>query len=402
LSERREGRGQVLPLVALCLAVLTGLAGMAVDIGYWEYQQRQRQIAADGAAAGAAQQLIYAGCPNKTAARTAAYTDAANRGLPNSGNVTVTVQNPPSSGPYANNNCAVFVQITSKHVATLFGKLFARGTGVGGTIESNSAIGAVVTANNNPCIYLLGGGVGSSFNGANVRAPGCGIVMNDSASFRGATISARSISYAGIAPNVSGARFSEATPAPEPPVTDPCPEIAGCEYLATDPPAGTSCQSVNDNGKTVTIKSGCYANLNLDDASVTFEPGGLFVVESMNLNGARITGNGVTFYVPANSRPPNFSGVSDATLAPPASGDYRGVLYYQVPSNLASPNFNARSIKLRGLVYAPGATSVNFNGAKEGYLVLVVGSVNFSGGIVQNFATPAPGRGLIKNSVLAE
>ncbi len=402
MSERRGERGQVLPLVVLCLAVLTGFAGMAVDVGYWEYQQRQRQTAADEAATGAAQQLIYAGCPNKTAARTATYTDAAIHGFPNSGNIAVTVQNPPSSGPYANNNCAVFVQITSKHTATLFGKLFGKGTGVDGSVESSSATAAVVTANNNPCIYLLGGGTGSSFNGANVQAPGCGIVMNDTANLRGATINARSIAYAGLAPNVSGARFSEATPAPEPPVTDPCPEIAGCEYLATDPPAETTCQSINDNGKTVTIKSGCYSNLNLDDASVTFQPGGLFVIESMKLNGARITGHGVTFYIPANSRPPNFSAVSNATLSPPAGGNYRGVLYYQVPSNVASPDFDGSNIKLRGLVYAPGATSVNFNGAKAGYLVLVVGGVNFKGRIVQNFATPAPGRGLIKNSVLAQ
>ena len=47
MCARHRERGQVLPLIALCLAVLMGFAGVAVDVGYWEYQQREQQNAAE-------------------------------------------------------------------------------------------------------------------------------------------------------------------------------------------------------------------------------------------------------------------------------------------------------------------------------------------------------------------
>ena len=33
-------RGAVLPLIAICLAVLMGFAALAIDVGYLEYQQQ--------------------------------------------------------------------------------------------------------------------------------------------------------------------------------------------------------------------------------------------------------------------------------------------------------------------------------------------------------------------------
>ena len=404
-------RGQVLPLVAICLAVLMGFAGMAVDVGYWEYQQRQQQNATDAAALGGAQQLIASGCPSSSNALIAARADASDNGFVDpgtgSGNVTVAVQNPPASGAYAGNGCAVYATITSKHVATFFSKVFGMGGGANGTQVSTSAVAAVVQANNNPCIMLMSSGTSSNFNGSQVNAPGCGIMMNDSANFNGATVRSLAIGYAGTPPNTNGASFPQASPAPALPVADPCPKIAGCESLAVNPPPMTNCQSVNDNGKTVTFTPGssgvmCFSSLNLNGATATFNPG-LYILESTNFNGASIAGSGVTFYVPAGATPPNFNGVSSANLTPPGStSQYNGVLYYQVPSNTQSPNFNGSNISLAGLVYAPGATSVNFNGASGGYLVVVVGAANFNGSSAYDFATPAPGQGLIKNAVLGQ
>ena len=103
MCARHRERGQVLPLIALCLAVLMGFAGVAVDVGYWEYQQREQQNAADAAALGGAQQLLYSttGCPNQSVANTAGQTDAANNGFVNGGNTTVTIANPSTIGVYA-------------------------------------------------------------------------------------------------------------------------------------------------------------------------------------------------------------------------------------------------------------------------------------------------------------
>ena len=113
-------------------------------------------------------------------------------------------------------------------------------------------------------MYLLSATTSTNFNGANVQSPGCGILINDTANFNGATVNAKSIGYAGAAPNENGATFTNASPAQMLPVLDPCPEIAGCAYVTSNPPAPTNCQNVNDNGLTVTFPGGatptCFNN----------------------------------------------------------------------------------------------------------------------------------------------
>lgn len=400
VTARHGERGQVLPLVALCLAVLMAFAGLAVDVGYWEYQQREQQNAADAAALGGTQQLLYSstGCPNQALANSAGQLDAANGGFGNGGSVTVTINNPATIGPYAGQSCAVSAQITKTGVGAWFTRLFGFAKGAS---ETTQAV-ATLTANNSGCIYLLSASASSNFNGANVQSPGCGILINDSANFNGATIDAKSIGYAGGAPNENGATFPLASPAPMLPVLNPCPEIAGCAYLAANPPPATGCKSVNDTGKTVKLQPGCYNSLNLNGATATFATGTYVFNGNTNFNGASISGTGVTFYVTASGTPPNFNGVTIANFTPPTTGGNAGVLYYQVPSNTQSPNFNGSNVSLSGLVYAPGATSANFNGASGGYLIVVLGAANFNGGHAQDFATPPPGQSLIKSAVLAQ
>ena len=81
-------RGQVLPLIAVSLAVLMGFAGIAVDVAYLEYRQQAQQTATDAAAAGGAEALLHAGCPNANAAKSAALANAANNGFPMAGNTS--------------------------------------------------------------------------------------------------------------------------------------------------------------------------------------------------------------------------------------------------------------------------------------------------------------------------
>jgi hypothetical protein len=391
--------GQVLPLIACSLAVLMGFGGIGVDVGYLEYWQQQQQTATDAAAAGGADALLKAGCPNGNAAKSAALADASLNGFTNGANsVSITAINPPASGPFVNNICAVSVTMTTNHVATFFSKLFGY---PGGMTETTQAA-AVVTTTGGGCIYLLSPSVQSNFNGANVTATKCGALINDTANFNGATIDTLSIGYAGAAPNENGATFKMGVPEPMLPVADPCPEITGCAYLAANPPSLSNCQSVNDNGYTGTIQPGCYSSLNLNGANVTMASGIYVLDGSLNDNGATINGSaGVTIYVPSGVSAPNFNG-ANATLAPMSTGDTVGVLYYQVPSNTSPPNFNGANNKVSGLIYAPGATSANFNGAQGGYLVLVFGAANFNGGTAQDFATPPPNSSLVKQAVVAE
>jgi Flp pilus assembly protein TadG len=399
MKHRTRERGQVLPLVAISIAVLLGFAGMAIDVGYLEYQQRQQQNATDAAAIGGAQQLIYAGCSNsQTVATTAADNDAATNGYTNGTNdVVVKVNNPPSSGPYASNNCSVQVQITNQNTQTFFMKLF----GHANVTESTQAV-ATVESNNDGCIYLLNPSAYSGFNGGTVDAPACGIVMNGSANFNAGTITAPSIGYAGSTPNYGDPDFTDAHPQKMLPLSDPCPEIAGCAYLAANPPTiPGNCQTVNTNGVSpYTLAPGCYSGLNLDNSVVNMSPGGLYIITgNINTNGATINGSGVTLYV-TDGATANFDGAS-VNLSPPTTGNYAGVLYYQVPSDTAGPNFNGPTSNLSGLLYAPGA-NVNFNGGSGNYVVMVFGSLNLNGGQAIDLGTPPAGESLIKNVVLTQ
>lgn len=395
---RRATRGQVVPLIAVCLATLMGFGGLAVDAGYWEYQQQAQQNATDAAAIGGAQQLTKTTCPSPSLAKSAAVADAASNGFSNGGNVVVTVQNPPQSGAFAGNSCAVAVQITTSGVSSFFTKLFGLANGV---TESTQSVGLVTTAKSGGCIYLLSPNTWSSFNNATVSATGCAIDIDYTASFNGGTITSPYIGYAGGNPNMGGTAFPMASPAPMLPVTDPCPEIPGCAYIAANPPPATNCTTYNSNGHSGTIQPGCYNGLNLDGGTITFAPGPYVIAGNFNDNGAIITGSGVTIYVPAGANPPNFDNQS-VSLSPPTSGNYAGVLYYQVPSNTASINFNGPNVNMSGLIYAPGSNSANFDGANGNYVVLVFGSANFNGNTAYDFASPPPGQSLIKQVVLAQ
>ncbi len=109
----------------------------------------------------------------------------------------------------------------------------------------------------------------------------------------------------------------------------------------------------------------------------------------------------MTIYVTASGTAPNFNGAT-VSLSPPATGNYAGVLYYQVPSNTSNPIFNGTNATYSGLIYAPGATSANFNGANGGYVVLVFGAMILNGSTAVDFATPPPGQSLLSQAVLAQ
>jgi hypothetical protein len=185
------------------------------------------------------------------------------------------------------------------------------------------------------------------------------------------------------------------------PVLDPCPGIAGCAALTNNPPPLTNCQSYNAHGGTVSLTPGCYNSLLLNNATVTLGSGTYVINGAFSLSKAAISGTGVTIYVTASGTPPNFNMATSAKLTPPTSGPYPGVLYYQVPSNTGNPNFNGTNVSFSGLIYAPGATGVNFNGSSNNYIVVVVGGANFNNTTV-NDPGPPSGQSLIKNAVLAQ
>ncbi len=395
-SKHARERGQVLPLVAVCLTVLMGFAGMSVDVGSLQYDQRQQQTAADGAAVGGAEALKSSttGCPNSSLASSAAIADAAENGFTNgSGGVTVTTTNPIPNGPFSGNSCAVEVRISAPH-PTFFSKLFGLSGG-----ETTQAVAALV-GDNAGCIYLLSTTTSSNLSSVNINAPHCGMIMNYSGSenLSNSTLALGAITYAGTAPNISGATFPNATPAPALITADPCPDIAGCAYLANAPPSTSSCPNSGSYSNT-TLSYGCYTSMDLT-GNVALNPGTYVINGQFHLNGATVTGTGVTIYMTANVSDTNFSS-ANLTLSAPTTGSTAGVLFYRVPSQTSSIDMSNCTCNLSGLEYFP-TTQVNYSGSGGGYSVLVFGSANFSTSQALDLGGPAAGQSIVRQVVLAQ
>jgi hypothetical protein len=388
-------RGQVLPLIAVSLAVLMGFAGIAVDVAYLEYRQQTQQTATDAAAAGGAEALVRAGCPNPTVANAAALANATNNGFVNgTSNVTVTPNNPPTSGPFANNPCAVSVNITTQHVATFFSRLFGYANGMP---ESTLAV-AEVSSNGNACVYLLSMSTQSDLSNAHLDAPGCGIIINDTANMSTSSIDALTISYSGPPPNISGATFAEGAPEPALPSADPCPRIAGCNYLANNPPSTSGC-SAGGSYNNATLSPGCYDQMSLSGTD-TLKPGEYVINGQFHVNNATVTGSGVTFYMTSNVQDTNFSN-ANLTLSPPTSGSTDGVLFYRNPAQSSALDLSTCTCNFSGLLYFP-TTQVNYSNAGGNYVVLIFGSANFSTSKTLDLGKAPTGQSLVSQAVVAE
>jgi hypothetical protein len=148
-QKRANQRGFVAVTAALLLLVLMMFGGLAIDVGYLQWQKRQAQLAADAAAVGAAQELRSSG----NGALTAARNDAALNGFTDGvNNTTVTLNQPPQYGSLAGSNSAVEAIVT-RTVPTLFMMLAGRNTATvsARAVASNYSTGA----SSSGCIVAL-------------------------------------------------------------------------------------------------------------------------------------------------------------------------------------------------------------------------------------------------------
>ncbi len=390
-------RGGVLPLVALCLAALLGFAGLSVDVGYLEYKQQAQQSATDAAAIGAAQQLTMKGCNGSSSATTVADTDALSNAYGNGGNVAVSVHNPPTSGPYVGNNCAVSVSITSRKISTWFSQGFGF---AGGATETTQAVG-LVSYSGPGCLYLLNTTQQNDLTNLDIQSPKCGIYMNTSANMSNSTINVASLLYAGLGSsvnNVSGTTFQGASPEVALPFADPCQDIPGCEYLAQNPPSTSSCTQENQSGVSISGPV-CYSQLTL--AGTDTVCGVIAVTGQFHLNGATINtcSTGVTFYMSSGVQDTNFNNCT-CNLTAPASGNTANVVMYRVPAQSSAVDFSGCHCNWTGVVYFPTA-QVDVSNVGSNYSVLIFGQANFSNSADFNDTVPSTGS-YVGTAVLAE
>jgi hypothetical protein len=380
--------GQALVAATVGLVALIGATGLAVDMGYLRYQKRLQQSAADSAALAGAAEASYG------QAGAAAFEDSSLNGFTNgANNVTITVNQPPATGPYTADAGAVEVLITAIH-PTFFMKIF-------GINNATLTARAVASAAGRNCVYALAGGLGIT-NSGTFNGPFCGILddgdLNNSGSITAASV--------GVHGAVSGAATIPAA------ITG---IIQAADPLAFLPlPTGApGCTVANMAPNPVIFNPGTYcAGISVTTAqNAIFNPGIYEVTAGgINFNGTgTITGNGVTF-----SLSPTGGGVSINTapgatqqlnLTAPTTGVDAGILFYQDPLNLAPASIQGNgNPTLQGVLYFPGTTlTLNNTGTGAAYTVIVGKTLNLSGTLnfPSNYSS-LPNGSPIKQAVLVE
>jgi Putative Flp pilus-assembly TadE/G-like len=338
-TRAKSRRGFVLLAVVFLLMIFLGFLGLVVDLGYFFYVRRQMQKATDAAAIGADHAIELQQLGQMTQA---GWNDASLNGFTNGqNNVTVTIHNPPTSGPYQSDTLAVEA-IINQPVPTLFMKVFGWTT----VPVRTRAVAHLGSATN--CIYALDPSASGALTVAGTATVDatCGVIddssSNSALQVNGttATLKATSVSVTG---NWSGTGIVTPTPTvSQPPAPDPL------AYL--QPPSYSSCNYSNTSSKnpittSTILNPGVYCGgiWVQGQAMVTFNPG-LYILAGGGFNisgGATLDGSGVTFYNTGPNGSPSacgqvyIAGNTTANLAAPTTGgnygplDTGGILFFQ-------------------------------------------------------------------------
>ncbi len=209
-SLARSQDGTVAIQVAVTLATLLGMAGLATDVGLVLYRQRQMQAAADAAAYSGAM-AAYSGHPANYL--TEAEAVAGQNGFVNGVNtVTVSVneapKTPPAVNTYPANGSYVQVIISQPQSPVLAGVVYSLAGVVPSKAFNISAQAVAEVSSGVPaCVLALQtSGTPMTLNGGtNLSAPKCVVASDGSIAVSGsASITAKAVHYNGSAPSITG------------------------------------------------------------------------------------------------------------------------------------------------------------------------------------------------------
>ncbi|MFN3725828.1 MAG: pilus assembly protein TadG-related protein [Allosphingosinicella sp.] len=395
-------RGNTLIIVAAAAPLLIGASAIGVDTIQVALAKRQLQRAADSAAMAGAYSVLQSG----------AATTAVTRDLTHNNRITLaaapTVENAPTTGPFAGNARAVRVVLRANRSVPFMS--FFTGSTMAVEVEATAAavpdgIYCVVSLENTSV-------TGVSFSGSTNTDLGCGVATNstgpEAISVNGnPSVRASPIAAVGGVPAASRFASGTVTLPYSPPQPDPFVNLPAAEI-----PSGTSCEGQlkvqpNDPPLTITSNRNCFRGTEIN-GPVTFSPG-VYYIDGNSLSfgaQARVTGTGVTFIL-TSSTPNNansiaqldMNGGATLDLTAPSSGPYSGVLVYQhrnAPLTNQHINGNSNS-RIDGAFYMP-STEITFNGnaGMEVQCLRLVGRrVNFSGNsnLVNTCPPTSPTRG---------
>jgi Flp pilus assembly protein TadG len=385
-------RGQVYPLFAFFLIAMLAVSALSVDIGYYRYQQRLQQTAADSAALSGAS--ASQSSSSSSVITTAAQNDAATDGFDHTKTGTTVNVNSKYKDNYTTNGTGgaqasasgTGVQVTiTKQYGRFFGGLFFK-SGVQSITTSAVAILKAKTSGT-PCITGLGSAPSATFdNGVKINGPNCGIAINGDQTCNGGSINVASwaVNSAAVASGCSSPNYTPTSPAPSSAILDPCKFYNGCLYIqqnidgkSPDSNCGSAVAgaTIGGTGKKVTITQvgdgkgsdgtssftlGSFMCFNgATFTNVNFAPG-FYVIENGAAFAGTNTGTGVVFYIlndtgcsakcstsgdvldmSTSNANMEFTAPTDGSVTVTKATDgssgtnYQGVLFYQNPSGLS-------------------------------------------------------------------
>jgi hypothetical protein len=355
LRLKRDTRAATATTFAILLPVLIGFGALAIDVGVWSMKSRQAQGAADQAAYSAA---VASGAGTDAVIEGRAI--AASMGFENGvGGVTVTVNNPPTSGAYA--GVTTYWQVIIQQPQSLgLAALFTAGAPtVVARAVAGSGIGTACVVGLNPA-----GNAVTFTNNAEFFQPECGLYSNSNIDLRNGVDVSGSL-YAGDSIIQGNTTTVTGTTATEQPVfADP--------YLGTSGATPTTLPCINQaisNGGTYMPERYCNG-LDLKDnaknTTVILQPGVYYFQKQFKVgNGFTFQGTGVTIILdfPNAPGPPgkaDFQIGQDNLfdITAPTSGPFSGIAFMSTTS-VAGSEFQFginNNIRIQGALYFPRST----------------------------------------------
>jgi Flp pilus assembly protein TadG len=419
-------RGAVAILFALTAVVLIGFTGLAIDVGYMQWQKGRIQSAADAAAMGALRELEL----NQTDLTTAGQYDASLNGFKDGENqTTVKINNPPTSGPYSTgpNASSAVEAIVTRTVPTFFMRMFGQdgitisGRAVARTTNTQGSVGG--------CIFALDKTANNTFeiSGSSVVTTSCGVMVNSDSTQAfvnsgGGSLklgNGAKIGVVGTSVISGGSTVVDTTTNKS---ESPVAVQSFADPLANLPVPTTSDAGSfrNDNGGSTwnidsghmpannQLNPGIYCgglSINSTLGTLTFQPG-IYILAGGGLtvsSNATIQGSGVMFYNTQTSSSQTWGcsknnlnavpikvqgGLNSVTMSAPASGNWSGILFFEdrnLSQTLSSQVTGGSSIAFNGALYFLHG-NLTFSGSSSGsgsnnngYLVLVADTITISG-----------------------
>jgi hypothetical protein len=394
----RDERGATAVITAITFMLLMGFTALGVEVGSWYAERRALQTAADAAALGAGYK-IYKDGHDAAGIADSGVADASRNGFTNGAEgVTLTVTNPPATGPNAANEYAAEAVISKQRTA-LLASMFMSGDDL--TIRTRAV--AVVRVGGPFCVLALDPSAGSAlkFGGTSeLQLQNCGIIVNSESNsamnlIGGSVVGA---TYADITGNYtkstnSTLEIEEGQPnIGVDPLADPFEDInipadSGCGFGT--PPK----YQINNNG-TETLNPGRYCGgIQIGaGAQVTMNPGE-YVMDGGVFNvagGASVTGVGVTIFLTGSGTDyaqVTINGGGTINISAPTSGTYKGIVFFQdrnapVAATGAQNKFNGDSnTDIRGVIYIPKQKTewAGGNSSGPGCTKIVALKIEFTG-----------------------